>query len=423
MTNNRSDYVELLRQMLCDRVPLNILKQAVSVEERAFFNMLFMTTLRRLAFIKENVLPCFIKKKIPQKQSILEYILYLGCAELLFMDTPDYAVVSSYVDAAKKLDGRYGANFINAVLRNVLRNKDSLLSGQKGKYFSKTFLDILKRDYTTEEISEMQKYAGIEAPLDITPKTEESAVRYLQNGKALPTGSFRFSPQTKVSELTGYNEGAWWVQDVSSALPVKCMGTVRDKKILDLCAAPGGKTAQLLAGGAVVTAVDIAKSRLNVLKENMVRLGLLQNLTVICTDVLDFKPTEQFDIILLDAPCSATGTFRRHPEIIHTRTLKDVAQQAKLQKKMLNHIAGFVKTGGRLIYSTCSLAKDEGENQILQFIKDNPNFQIEPVSPAGAGELLTEDGFIRVLPQYVQTDNFLTSGADGFFIACLKRKI
>ena len=392
--------------------------------------MLFMTTLRRLTFIKKIVLPRFIRKKTPHKQRILECILYLGTTELLFMDTPAYAVLNSYVEAAKKLDGKFGANFVNAVLRNILRCKDTLLSLPRDKYFSDDFWEILKQDYTHGEITAMEKFAGYEPPLDITLK--DRTVNPLTDGFVLPTGTVRLPSNTVVTTLPGYKEGMWWVQDAASALAVKCLPEIKGKRVLDLCAAPGGKTAQLLAKGALVTAVDISEQRLLVLRENITRLKLMQNLTTVCADALTYTSPEKFDIILVDAPCSATGTFRRHPEIPHTKAIEDVRKSEKLQWSILQHAADLLMPDGILLYATCSLAKAEGERIIKRFITEYQEFTVLPISLAGTECLRTEEGFIRVLPQNFpqkfpdeETIPIKESmvGADGFFIACLQRKI
>lgn len=425
MADNRTEYAEFLQRILNGDTSFSLLKQSVPAEKRGFFNMLFMTTLRRLTFIKETVLPRFIKKKVPQKQRILECILYLGTAELLFMDTPAYAVLNSYAEAAKKLNGKFGANFVNAVLRNILRNKGALLSLPRDKHFSHDFLKILKQDYTPDEISAMEKFAEYEPPLDITLK--DQTVNPLTDGEVLFAGTVRLPSNVKVTELPGYEEGKWWVQDAASALAVKCLPEIKGKNILDICAAPGGKTAQLLAAGAQVTAVDISEQRLGVLRENMRRLKLVQNLTTVRADALTYSPTEKYDIILLDVPCSATGTFRRHPEIMHTKTTEDVRRQEKLQREILQHICEFLLPGGILLYATCSLAKAEGERQISRFLAARTDFEVLPITAAETEHLRTKEGFIRVLPQ-----NFLPkpasreedmTGADGFFIACLQRKI
>ena len=422
MINERAAYADILQKILTSNVPLSAFKDSLPNAQKNFFNMLFLTTFRQLTFIKEQVLPRFVQKKIPSKQKILSYVLYLAITELLFLETPDYAVLNSYVDIAKKSTDKFGANFTNAVLRNVLRHKSELLSLPLKSYFSAEFLKILKHDYTKDEILQMEKYVVVEPALDITLKN--SAPNPFANGLTLPNGSIRLPAQTKVSKLPGYADGIWWVQDVSASLAVQTLSDIFGKQVLDLCAAPGGKTAQLLDAGAKVTAVDISQERLETLRENMKRLNLTDNLQIICDDALQFSSSKKFDIILVDAPCSATGTYRRHPEIIHTKTRQDVLQQAQLQQDILEHAVSLLSDDGKMVYVTCSLAKDEGEKQINTFLKQHSEFMVAPISVLGTEHMLTKEGYLRVLPQYFnipgQPD---LSGSDGFFIACLQRKI
>jgi 16S rRNA (cytosine967-C5)-methyltransferase len=193
---------------------------------------------------------------------------------------------------------------------------------------------------------------------------------------------------------------------------------LKGKKVLDMCAAPGGKTAQLLDYGARVVAQDIAEDRLNILKENIKRIKLDENLEVRCVDATTFECNEKFDVVLLDAPCSATGTFRRHPEIVHTKTIKDVNKMAKIQEKILDKAVLFLKDNGILVYATCSLAKDEGERQIYKFLEKNKDFVIKKIILKDDYGAITKDGFFRILPQTLK-EYF---GTDGFFVACLQRK-
>ena len=413
----RCFYAEKLKDILSLDASFSLIKEEVKEEEKAFFNMLFMTTFRQLTFIKTEILPMFIKKKISKKQEILEYILYLAISELLFLDTPDYAVINSYVEIAKKKTDKFGGNFVNAVLRNILRKKDEILNNRKAKTFSKDFINILKQDYSTDEISEMENFANIEPMLDLTFKPNKEII--FDGGILLDFGTLRLPSNTKVKELEGFSDGIFWVQDASSSLAVRAIeDDLNNKNVLDLCAAPGGKTAQLLSKGAFVTAVDVSSDRLKKLEENISRLKLNKNLKVICSDALKLDIDEKFDIILIDAPCSATGTYRRHPEIIHTKKMADVKKMASVQSKILEKSITFLKDNGKIIYATCSLAKMEGENQIKQFLKNHPDFCISPISLCGTDKLQTKEGFLRVLPQHLK-DFF---GTDGFFVASLQRK-
>lgn len=417
MSDSRFFYVESLKDILKNGVSLGTIKDQIKEDEKAFFNMLFMTTFRQLAFIKEEVLPLFVKKKIAKKQEVLEYVLYLGISEILFLDTPDYAVINSYVDVAKKKTDKFGGNFVNAVLRNVARKKDELLQNRKTKTFSKDFINILKQDYNEAEINEMEEFANIEPMLDLSFKPNKEII--FDDSVLLDFNTLRLPSNTKVKNLKGFDEGLFWVQDASSSLAVKMLDMdLTGKNVLDLCAAPGGKTAQLLSRGAKVTAVDISLDRLEKLKENIKRLKLDNILNIICSDALKLDLDEKFDIVLIDAPCSATGTFRRHPEIIHTKKFDDVKKMARLQSDILDKSLSFLKDDGILIYATCSLSKMEGEVQIKNFIKKHQEINIIPIKITGTKKMLTKEGFLRILPQHLK-DFF---GTDGFFVACLQRK-
>ena len=419
MNNSRLNYANWLRDILTSDLSFSALKNEIQNNDKAFVNMLFLTTFRQLTFIKTEVMPKFIKKKIPQKQNILEYILYLGITELLFMETPNYAVINSYVDVAKEKTDKYGANFVNAILRNVLRNKDDLLQNRKTKYFSNSFIKLLKLDYTKKEIEEMEAFVDMEVPLDISIKKDYKHT--YNDATKLDDLTLRFCLNTIIVNIDGFEEGMIWAQDFASSLAVKCLDDINleGKKVLDLCAAPGGKTAQLLDRGAKVVAVDISTDRLSRLKENINRLKLNENLNTICANALDIELKDEFDVVLVDAPCSATGTFRRHPEIIHTKQINDIKKQANLQKKILENAKKMVKKGGILVYATCSLSKDEGEKQVLNFVKSNEDYIIKPIKIKNYEFLSDENGFVRVLPQKLEKH----SGCDGFFVACLQRKI
>jgi 16S rRNA (cytosine967-C5)-methyltransferase len=230
-----------------------------------------------------------------------------------------------------------------------------------------------------------------------------------------------------VQTLPEYNSGQWWVQDVASSLPVMVISNIQDKKVIDLCAAPGGKTAQLASKRAVVTALDISENRAQTLKQNMQRLGF-DNVKVLVADALEYMQnnSEKYDVILLDAPCSATGTFRRHPEILHIKNIEDVKEQENLQKQMLNLCSKILKKDGVLVYSVCSICKREGEMQIANFLQEHQDFKrmkidIEDISLFGKWEdnLINENGEIRTLPYYLKSQK----GMDSFFICKMQRII
>lgn len=346
--------------------------------EDAFTNMLVLTSLRHLVYINQII------AKYSKKMSPAHNLLVCAIVEILYLDTPDYAVLKSYVDIAKDGHDKYVANFVNAILRKVCLNKDVLIKNDNGKFFPSSFLQILRQDYDAKTIAKIEADCLVEPMLNLVYK--DGSQELLEN-----TG--------KIEKIAGYEEGLWWVQDKASSMAVEVLGDIRDTKVLDLCSAPGGKTAQLLSKGAKVVALDISESRLEILKENMTRLKLKPE-NIIVADAVDYLQNykaEKFDIILLDAPCSATGTIRRHPEIVHLKTLTDVRKQAQIQQKLLILAGNALKKDGVLLYVVCSISKFEGERQIKEFLQNDEYVEIER---------------IRTMP---------TTEMDAFFICKLKK--
>ena len=417
MSSQRETSLQILQNILAGKTSADLLS-SVPDEDNAFVTMLILTSLRHLVYIRK-ILKHLINKKLSQQNNIARLALILGATELLYMQTPDYAVINSYVSIVKAKTDRYVGGFVNAVLRKISRTKKELITADKGEFFPQSFRTLLHRDYSSKTIAAIEKASITEPYLDITYVSASSAQAL--NGNILPLGSIRLSGRGKISSLPGYTKGTWWVQDFSSSIPVKMLGTIKGKKVLDLCAAPGGKTAQLLHAGAQVTCLDISAKRLKTLEENLARLHLTPE-QIICQDGLEFlaQTTQKFDIILLDAPCSATGTLRRHPEIAHIKTLDDISRQSALQKQFLALIDKALLPHGILLYCTCSLCKDEGEHQISSFLQNNPHYSVVNLAPQIPHELssiTTPEGYIRILPQHLKD----FGGADGFFIACLQK--
>jgi 16S rRNA (cytosine967-C5)-methyltransferase len=230
-------------------------------------------------------------------------------------------------------------------------------------------------------------------------------------------------PKGRIEDMPGFSEGEWWVQDVAAALPAKMLGRVAGKRVADLCAAPGGKTAQLLLAGADVVAVDSSTTRLRLLEQNLKRLGLAAE--TVQADAATWQAEERFDAILLDAPCSSTGTIRRHPDIPYLKSDKDIAELAGLQTRLLDNAVSLLKPGGTLVYSTCSLEPEEGEAQIAALMARNPAICIDPLrpdEPFGDTEWALASGLLRTFPFQFQLDSPEWSGMDGFFAARLTRE-
>jgi len=421
MTDWREKACEVLQGVLEGR-PLQLGAEAAREEDSAFLTMLVLTALRKMVFL-QKILKTLVVKKLSKQSSCVRAVLVLGAVELLFMQTPDYAVINSYVGIVKKKANRYVGGFVNAVLRKISQQKQEFLKAEKGEFFSQSFRTMLKKSYSAKQIDEIEKTVLMQPALDISCKDDESALRLAKavGGQILPLGTVRLMTKGRVEMLPDFEKGCWWVQDFSSALPVKMLDNVDGKKVLELCAAPGGKTAQLLTKGAKVTCLDVSEERLSVLQENMARLGLRPE-KVVCQDGIEFleKCDEKFDVVVLDAPCSATGTLRRHPEVVFLKSQKDVERAVALQKKFLDRVAKVLNKGGVLLYCTCSLSKDEGEVQIKEFLHKNSDFKVVDWAkniPTDLASVVTEDGFLRVLPQYLAK----FGGADGFFAACLQK--
>lgn len=427
MNEPRHIAVEMLQEILTKKVFFSEVKLSrtnLSSQDSAFINMLVLTTLRHLVFIKKT-LKKFVKKKLPANVAYGEYALYAAATEILYLNTPDYAVINSYVEIVKKATDKYVAGFINAVLRNICKQKEALKEEDSGEFFPPEFFRILNQDYGKKTIQKIQSAAAIEPDLDLSVKSNPEIWAEKLGATLLPGGTVRLKNSGKITDLEGYEQGEWWVQDFAAALAAKTLGDIKGKRVLDLCAAPGGKTAQLLSLGAKVTALDISEPRLKTLRENLQRLNFTAE--VVCADALDYLQNftqEPYDAILLDAPCSATGTIRRHPELVHIKNLRDVEKLAALQKDFLELAGKALKPGGILVYCTCSITKAEGENRIKEFLETHPEFRLKPIKSAeiaedkSLAEIISEEGFVRTLPQHLAA----LGGSDAFFVARLQKE-
>ncbi len=426
---------------LAVKILIDVLKKKTFFEKTsdAFLNMLLLTAFRRLTFIKKQ-LKSFIKNK---PSPIAEAALVLGAVEILYLNSPDYAVLNEYVSIVKKSENAHISGFVNAVLRKISANKEQILKQDQGEFFSPEFLKILKQDYDPKAIAQIEQTCLKEPPLDLSIKPECKL-----EGLKLDNQTIRIYEKAKVPELKGYKEGLFWVQDFAASQAVKMLGGIKGKTALDLCAAPGGKTAQLIQNGAATTALDISEDRLKTLKENLNRLQMKAE-KIICADAVEYLKTakDKYDIVLLDAPCSATGTIRRHPELVHIKTLSDIKQQAKIQTELLSLSGNVLNSGGILLYAVCSLSKFEGERQIknlkgyklLEQKRILPH-QIIPVSKLEFLSQMKEDparksGVYTSVHEHLSTgsdrtvgsknqfrDRYIEGGQDGFYIAKLEKE-
>jgi 16S rRNA (cytosine967-C5)-methyltransferase len=398
--------------------------RALEGRDRSFAHALAATSLRHGGEISA-ILAKFLAKPLPRSSGMAVDVLGTAVAQLLFMDTSAHAAIDLGVDLAKQdKKAQHFSGLINAVLRKVASEGKNTLATLNGPRLNTP--DWLWQQwvsaYGDETAQEIAAAHLVEAPLDISVKDRPAHWASVLDGELLPTGSIRVPLGEKsLTELPGFKEGEWWVQDAAAALPVKLLGDIKGQSVLDLCAAPGGKTAQLVAQGAVVTAVDDSVSRMNRLRENLGRLAF--NATMILSDVLAMPTSTLYDAVLLDAPCSATGTIRRHPDLMYLKSADQLAALVDLQQKMLAHAARLVKPGGQLVYCVCSLSPLEGERQVFKFLRAHSDFALDPILPSelgGQSQFVTQAGLMRCLPSMKIGSQ---AGLDGFFAARLKNVI
>ncbi|MDZ4792384.1 MAG: RsmB/NOP family class I SAM-dependent RNA methyltransferase [Hyphomicrobiales bacterium] len=421
--------VDLLLAVLQGKRPLDdaFNQMAASVQfrdmeprDRAFARAIALTALRRTGQIRD-VLAQFIDKPPPAPKGALDEILLAATAQLLFMGAPPHAVIDLTVDQIKEDAGaRRFSRLANAVLRRVSLQGSALVASQDAEALSTPEWLWLRwvKNYGEDNARRIAAQHLAEAPLDLTVKSDAAGWALRLGGVALPTGSVRFIAKGMIDDLEGYAQGEWWVQDAAAALPTKLFGPLSGLKAADLCAAPGGKTAQLCLAGAAVTAVDHSKGRLRRLLDNLARLGMAAD--VVEADASSWEPGPVFDAVLLDAPCSATGTIRRNPDIATLKTHADLEALSGLQSRLLDQACAMLKPGGSLVYCTCSLEPEEGEDQIAALLARNPGVRLEPLDAADFPEIaafITPGGTLRTLPCGLQLSDPDLSGLDGFFAA------
>ncbi|MGC2854979.1 RsmB/NOP family class I SAM-dependent RNA methyltransferase [Novispirillum sp. DQ9] len=422
---NRTAALEVFQAVLRDQRPLEdqveLRTRSLDPRDRAFVRLVVATTLRRLGQI-DRVLDRALDRPMPRKLAPVKDILRLGAAQLLFLDTPAHAVVDTAVQLTKA--GRFlpYAGMVNAVLRRLSREGKELAAAVDAARLNTP--RWLWQDWVTTYGEDTARAIGAahltEAPLDITLRPGEDAAAWAERLDAvvLPTGSLRRAAGGGIAGLPGFDEGTWWVQDAAAALPARLLGDVAGKRVADLCAAPGGKTLQLAAAGAEVLAVDRSARRLRRVTENLARLRLTAE--IVDADAVTWRPDAPVDAVLLDAPCSATGTIRRHPDVPRHKTPADIETLAATQGALLRAAADMVVPGGLVVYCVCSLQAAEGPAQVAAALDLGLPFEIVPVTAdevGGLAELLAPDGGLRTLPCHLPGQG----GLDGFYAARLRR--
>ncbi len=399
--------------------------KTLSDRDRALMRRLVATILRRLGTLG-HLLSRLLDRGIPTDAPRAQSALLIGAAQILWMDVPDHAAVDLSVRLVQsdRRAAKY-AGLVNAVLRRCAREGQPLIDEVKAQT-----LDIppwlLARwiaHYGESVARDIALAISHEPSLDLTVKSDPEQWANRLHGEILPTGTVRTLLQGSVRMLPGFTEGHWWVQDAAAALPARLFGDIAGKSIADLCAAPGGKTAQLVHAGARVVAVDRSPARMARLRDNLARLSLEAETVV--ADAAEWQgPTsgEGLDGILIDAPCTSTGTIRRHPDVAWLRQEADIAALAALQRRLLQKAVTLLRPGGTLVYCTCSLEPEEGEQAIAALLASESAIRRAPIEAgevAGLQEILTAEGDLRTLPCHLPRSDPRLAGLDGFYAARL----
>jgi 16S rRNA (cytosine967-C5)-methyltransferase len=414
------DEVLVRRRTLDDAMETVAAHPDLAARDRSFARLLTMTVLRRLGQIDAMIDHC-LEHPLPGRARAAKTALRLGVAQLMFLDTPPHAAVDNSVRLAVARRANAYKKLVNAVLRRIAREGAAWRDAQDAallntpdwlwESWTATYGDATARAIAEAHMTEPM--------LDVSAKGEPGKVAEALDGSVLANGTVRRPGGGRVDELPGFADGDWWVQDAAAALPARLLGAGPGDAVIDLCAAPGGKTAQLSAAGISVTAVDRSPARLRRLNANLARLGLAA--TSIEADCTTWCPDSPATRVLLDAPCSATGTIRRHPDIPYLKNADDVTAAATAQRRLLENAAAMVAPGGTLVYAVCSLQSEEGPDQITALLDGGTDFARQPIRAdeiGGMASLITNQGDLRTLPCHMADQG----GMDGFFAARLVRE-
>ncbi|MBF9042762.1 methyltransferase domain-containing protein [Rhodobacterales bacterium HKCCE4037] len=405
----RQAALHLLDAVLREKRMLAHVKVPADGAEAARASRLAAQVLRQIGAADAVLEPYAMRKP----QLAVQNILRLGVVELLGNDEDAHGVTHELVSIAKKHPKTAKASgMVNAVLRKVIADGPEAFAAAPAQRVPPWVDKALRKRIGADGLRAIQEAHAKAPPLDLTPKEPGFT---LEGAEILPTGSLRLHGHPQVTALPGYEEGAFWVQDAAAALPVKLLGDVAGKSVLDLCAAPGGKTMQLAAAGADVTALDVSEPRMERVAENLARTGL--NAKLVTQDAFDH--TGKYDAVLLDAPCTATGTIRRHPDLPFVKNGREVEPLTKLQMRLLDHALTLLKPGGTLVYCTCSLLPVEGEFQVTAALKRHPDLRVIPADPitlGGEADWASPEGGLRLFPSHWPD----RGGLDGFYMAALR---
>ena len=398
--------------------------KALGDSDRALVRAILNSALRHLPRI-ETAISSLLDAPLPEGARALHHVLVVGAAQMLYLDVPDHSAVDLAVEQANRDPrNRRFAKLVNAILRRIGREKQVILEQSASVPAMPTwFLSRLESAYGAEAALKISDTQLEPAAIDLTVKSDAEGWARRLNGVVLPTGGVRLAAfEGSIPSLEGFDDGEWWVQDAAASIPAKLFGSLAGKRVVDLCAAPGGKTAQLILAGGEVTALDQSANRLKRLSANLARLGMEAETVV--ADMSKYQPEALFDAALLDAPCSSTGTTRRHPDVLWTKGPEDIGKLAALQERLLRQALTLVKPGGLVVFSNCSLDPEEGEDLVGRLLADTDNVErvpIEPVDWPGLEAAISPLGAFRTTPDMLPLTGGFASGLDGFFAAVLRR--
>jgi 16S rRNA (cytosine967-C5)-methyltransferase len=427
---SRRAAADLLKAVLYRQLPLEdrsdgrgVSLRALPERDRALARRIAATVLRRLGTLR-RLIGELLDRGLPRNTNEIECALLTGAAQLLFLDIPDHAAVDLSVRLVQgdPREARY-SGLVNAVLRRIARTGRDQLA-RVDPLFLDTPEWLLARwtaAYGAETARAIARANICEPPLDLTVKADAGLWAERLGGRITPTGTVRLPAHNPISTMPGYAEGSWWVQDAAAALPARLFGDVAGRSLADLCAAPGGKTAQLAHGGALVTAVDRSEPRMARLRQNLARLDLAADTVVASAEDFCAGP---FDAVLVDAPCSSTGTIRRHPDVPWRRAPTDIEVLTPLQARLLDRAIALTRAGGIIVFCTCSLEPEEGEGLIAGVLARETRVRRSPINAsefAGLDGLLTPLGELRTLPCQWPDPDPRMAGLDGFYAARLER--
>jgi 16S rRNA (cytosine967-C5)-methyltransferase len=417
--------VQTERLSLDDVISNSTVYKQLDARDRGFVRHLLASTLRHLGQIDMLIKHC-VKRPLPRSAAAARAILRLGITQIVILKTPPHAVVDTAVRLCVQSRQPGQKGLVNAVLRRLSREGPDLFEAQDAARLNTPnwLWESWSATYGEEACRRIALGHLREPPLDLTIKQDAAVWAEKLGGVVLAENTVRLESSKDVPTLPGFKEGAWWVQDVAASMPARILlsalgDDLKNKTCLDLCAAPGGKTAQLAAAGLRVIAVDRSSRRLSRLRENLQRLGLKGE--IVCADVADWRPAAPVQAILLDAPCSATGTIRRHPDIPSNKNPKEITRLSAIQSQLLSAAADMLVPGGILVYSVCSLQPEEGLDIVEKCLAGRDDLSRETINVSDTGlpsDTITPLGDMRTLPSHFADQG----GMDGFYIAKLKRR-